>query len=107
VITAAAILLAIFVLPRQWGIAAVAAAATVDVAQTVVYARWSHRRRARVGVEALVGRQAVVTSTLAPTGLVKIDGELWAARSVTPVESGSEVVIERVDGLTLLVRRSP
>jgi membrane protein implicated in regulation of membrane protease activity len=106
VITAIAILLALFVLPQPWGVLAVAAGATIDLAETVFYVRWSQRRRAHVGVEALVGRSAVAVSALAPLGQVKIDGELWAARSDDPVESGAEVVVRAVESLTLLVERS-
>jgi membrane protein implicated in regulation of membrane protease activity len=105
VITAIAILLAIFVLPQPWGLAAVIAGAAIDVAETVAYVRWSQRRRAGVGVEALVGRTAVSVGLLAPNGHVKLDGELWAARSASPVESGDEVVVREVEGLTLVVER--
>ena len=102
-ITAIAILLAIFVLPQPWGIVAVALGATIDFGETLFFwARW-RRRRARVGVETLVGRTAVVVSRLAPDGRVKVDGELWSACSETPVETGAEVVIGGVDGLTLVV----
>lgn len=38
------------------------------------------------------------------TGTVRIRGELWNARSETRIPSGSEVVVEDVEGLTLLVR---
>jgi membrane protein implicated in regulation of membrane protease activity len=103
VITVVAIVLAIFVLPRPWGIALVAAAATTDLAQTFAYMRWSTRRRARVGAETLVGRTAVVVSPLSPRGQVKVDGELWAARSDVPVETGSEVVIRGLEKLTFVV----
>jgi membrane protein implicated in regulation of membrane protease activity len=103
VLTAIAILLAIFVLPQPWGIVAVALGASMDFGETLFFwARW-RRRKARVGVETLVGRTAVVVSRLELDGRVKIDGELWGARSETPVETGAEVVIRGVDGLTLVV----
>ena len=98
------LLLALFVLPQPWGLAAIVAGATIDLAETAFFLRWSQRRRAHVGVEALVGRHALVVSALAPRGQVKIDGELWAAESDTSVESGSEVLVREVQGLTLLVR---
>jgi len=104
VITAAAIVLAIFVLPQPWGIAAVVAGATVDVAQTFAFLRWSQRRRAAVGAEALVGRHAVVVARLDPSGQVRLDGELWAAVSDAEVERGDEVVVDGVEGITLRVR---
>jgi membrane-bound serine protease (ClpP class) len=103
VITVVAILLAIFVLPQPWGIGAVLVGATVDLAETVVYVRWSQRRRAGVGREALIGRTAVAVSALDPGGQVKLDGELWAALSEVRVENGGTVVVQAIDGLTLVV----
>lgn len=102
-LTAIAILLAIFVLPSPWGVLAVAGAAALDLGETLFFWRWSRRRRAHVGVEALVGRVAVAVRPLVPAGQVKLDGELWQARSEVAVERGAEVVVQRVEGLTLVV----
>ena len=57
-----AILLAIFVLPSPWGIVAVVAGGLTDIAESVVFLKWSRRRRAVTGVEALIGKTAVVSS---------------------------------------------
>ena len=65
----------------------------------------------RCGGEGLVGHVGVVRRPLAPLGHVTIDGELWRARrswaseDTTPME-GEPVVVDRVDGLTLSVRRA-
>jgi membrane-bound serine protease (ClpP class) len=104
VITLVAIVLAVFVLPLPWGILAVVGGATVDALETLVFLRWSQRRRAMVGAEALVGRVAVAETGLAPHGRVRLDGELWSAVSEEPVGPGVGVVVESVDGLTLRVR---
>jgi membrane protein implicated in regulation of membrane protease activity len=64
--------------------------------------------RMKVGVEAMVGQEAVVTESLADPhgGTVRINGELWTARSLSgPVAEGERVVVEQVDGLKLWVRR--
>ena len=106
-LTAIAIVLALFVLPSPWGFLAVGVGAALDLGETFVFWSWSRRRHVRVGVETLVGRKAVVVSALGPEGQVKLDGELWRARSGAPVESGAEVVVERVEGLTLLVAPDP
>ena len=69
-------------------------------------------RRPSCGPEALVGRLGTVRGPLAPLGLVLVDGSLWRAQeawsdSAAPTVAGGEpVVVERVDGLTLLVRRA-
>ena len=94
-----AILLAIFVLPSPWGLIAVAAGGLLDVAESLFLLRWSRRRRAVTGVEALIGKRAVVST---PTQ-VRVAGELWEARSERPLRPGDEVVVRAVDGLTLLV----
>lgn len=97
------ILLAVFVLPSPWGIVAVIAGGVLDVAESVVLLRWSRRRRAATGAEALIGRTAVVTTPCRPAGHVRVAGELWAARSAAGADPGDEVVVRGVQGLTLLV----
>ena len=94
-----AILLAIFVLPSPWGIVAVVAGGLLDVSESVLLLKWSRRRRAVTGVEALVGRTAVVSS---PTQ-VRVAGELWEAVSDVPLVAGEEMEVTEVDGLTLRV----
>ncbi|MDP9303719.1 MAG: hypothetical protein M3O92_04345 [Actinomycetota bacterium] len=94
-----AILLAIFVLPSPWGILAIVAGGLVDIAESLVLLRWSRRRRAVTGVEALVGRTAVVSTPRQ----VRVAGELWEARSDRVLVPGDEVVVHGVEGLTLLV----
>lgn len=105
-LTIAAILLAILVLPPGWGAAAVASAIAVDVAETVVLVRHARRRPGVVGAEALPGRECVVTARLDPAGWVRLDGEIWAARTLdgAVAEPGARVVVEAVEGLQLLVR---
>jgi membrane-bound ClpP family serine protease len=100
-----AILLAIFVLPQPWGLIIVVVAGVVELAESGILLWWSQRRRARVGVETMVGRTAVAVSALAPAGQVKVDGEIWGARSDSSISSGSQVLVRGVDGLTLLVER--
>jgi membrane protein implicated in regulation of membrane protease activity len=95
-----AILLAIFVLPSPWGIVAIVAGGLIDISESVVLFKWSRRRRAVTGVEALVGETAVVSSS--PTQ-VRVVGELWEATSDVPLVAGEEVKVTGVDGLTLRV----
>jgi membrane-bound serine protease (ClpP class) len=94
-----AILLAIFVVPWPWGLVVVIAAGLVDIAESLVLMRWSRRRRAPTGADALIGQRATVAT---PTQ-VRIAGELWEARSDDVLVPGEKVVVRGVDGLTLLV----
>lgn len=69
------------------------------------------RRHARGGAEGLVGHVGVVRRALDPLGHVFVDGELWRAKlsygeEDAPPEEGEPVVVERVQGLTLSVRRA-
>ena len=95
--------LALFVVPDGWALPVVVAGVVIELAETGLFLWWSQRRKASVGVETLVGRRAVAVAPLRPTGHVKVGGELWGARSTSPVERGQEVVVEAVDGLVLVV----
>ena len=100
-----AVLLAILVLPAGWDLPVVAAGAVAEAAEGILWFRWSRRRRAAVGAEALVGAGADVVRRLDPFGHVKVGGELWRARSIgaEPVETGSRVRVVTLEGLTLVV----
>jgi membrane-bound ClpP family serine protease len=69
------------------------------------------RARARTGAEALVGHVGVVRQAPAPLGQILVDGALWRARPCWEEDDkalrvGDHVVVERVSGLTLSVRRA-
>lgn len=68
----------------------------------------ARHRRVFTGSEELVGARAVVRTPLDPVGHVFVQGALWRA---VPADSdalavGDDVVVERVDGLTLTVRKA-
>jgi membrane-bound ClpP family serine protease len=70
-------------------------------------------RRVRTGPEGLVGNIGVVRNWTASGGSVQLDGALWrAARSAyegddeLELHTGDMVVVERLNGLTLSVRRA-
>jgi membrane-bound ClpP family serine protease len=70
----------------------------------------ARRLRSSAGREALSGRTGVVRSWEGADGRVFVDGALWRARPSWPDEpeltAGDAVVVERVSGLTLAVRRA-
>ena len=98
--------------------AAIAIAAPVAVVMTgavAVAARKAlavRRRAALGGADGLVGRIGVVRRSIAPEGDVLVQGELWRARRSLADEEevelaeGTHVVVERVHGLTVSVRRA-
>jgi membrane-bound ClpP family serine protease len=76
------------------------------------------RRRIRTGAEALVGKVGIVSSWTDAAGSVALDGALWRARRSPghdedenadehrDLHTGDSVVVERLTGLTLSVRRA-
>jgi len=67
----------------------------------------AHRRRSVTGWEGLVGRVATARTPLDPEGFVFLEGERWGARSEEGrVEEGEEVIVTRVEGMKLLVKKS-
>ena len=71
----------------------------------------ARRPRSASGREALSGRTGVVRSWENGDGQVFVDGALWRARQSWPeggeeIAAGDSVVVERVSGLTLAVRRA-
>ncbi len=68
------------------------------------FALRAQRLRVSTGAEGLVGARARVRSRIAPTGKVFLLGEWWHATAESPVESGVEVEVVAVVGMTLRVR---
>lgn len=97
-----AFLLLIFV-PWPWGLAAALASVVLFVFEVFYWQRRMRSHKVRTGVEALVGATGEVTSPLAPVGQIRVKGELWEARSATPIEPGTPVRVVAVHGLTLEV----
>jgi len=64
------------------------------------------RMPAQVGMESIVGREAVARSTLDPEGFVFFDGERWSAESEEgTIQPDERVVITEVHGLKLKVKK--
>jgi len=95
-------------------VAGMVAAVAVTGAWIAIATRKSmlaRRRRVTSGSEALSGRTGVVRSWNGEGGQVFVDGALWRAR-LSPMDgedhldAGDAVVVERVSGLTLAVRKA-
>jgi membrane protein implicated in regulation of membrane protease activity len=66
----------------------------------------------RTGVDAMQGKIGVVTRSIGEleSGLVKIGGETWTARSFydeEPIAEGSRVEVVKIEGVTALVIPAP
>jgi membrane-bound serine protease (ClpP class) len=73
----------------------------------VINARHQPTSAYGAGAAGLLGQHAVVRTALRPRGQVFVHGELWQAEADGDVPVGREVVVDRVDGLTLRVTPMP
>lgn len=99
----AAILLALYVVDRPWEVILIAVAACIEVAQTTFWLWWTKRRRPQVGAETLIDALGTVVEDCAPTGLVRVQGELWRAHCVAGARAGERVRVRALEGLSLEV----
>jgi len=96
-------LLLLFVLPSPWNVIGGLASGALGVVEVVYWQRRMRRAKVQTGVENLLGATGEVTEELAPTGNVRVLGELWQARSSSELPRGSRVRVVAVHGLTLEV----
>ena len=87
-------------LPLIGGLATVGGLVVVGI---VYLATGSMRRPVVTGLQAMVGEQAEVVEDFSGKGRVRYGGELWNARSNSPLHAGQTVRIVKVEGLTLWV----
>jgi membrane-bound serine protease (ClpP class) len=66
----------------------------------------AHSRKSVVGQEGLVGLTGTAETDILPEGKVFVHGEIWDARSASPINRGARVKIVRVDGMTVVVENS-
>ncbi len=105
------LVLALVFLPLPWSLIVIVLAAALELSLWFFGVRYSRRRRATVGVQTMVGTHGIAISTLGPHssgttgGQVKVDGEIWEARSHGDVRPGDTVRVTAIDGLTLEVEK--
>jgi membrane-bound serine protease (ClpP class) len=66
----------------------------------------THARKSVVGQEGLVGMTGMAETDISPSGKVHVHGELWNARSSTPIAKNDKIKVVSVEGLTLVVEKS-
>jgi membrane-bound serine protease (ClpP class) len=76
----------------------------------VVGAGWrAQRLKSLTGQEGLIGERGNAVTALAPSGKVFVHGEYWNAEASGlggAIDAGASVIVERVDGMTLRVRKA-
>ena len=98
-----ALALAVFVLPDQWDVPAVALGAAIEITETAVSVWWSRRGAPKVGPEALIGATGRIVAACHPDGRVRVGGEVWNARCDGGAEVDDLVRVTGREGLTLIV----
>lgn len=91
------------------GVAAIVAIGALALVAVMARATLAAARpRAQTGAEGLIGHVGVIRRAPAPLGQVYVDGALWRARPCMEdeLDVGDPVVVERVNGLVLSVRRA-
>jgi membrane protein implicated in regulation of membrane protease activity len=96
-------ILLFIILPSPWN-AFVGFASLVLFGLEVAY--WQRRMRhqeVQTGVGTLVGAIGEVSEPLTPVGQIRVNGEVWEARSSSELSPGTRVRVIAVHGLTLEV----
>ncbi len=72
--------------------------------------RYFNKDRAKTNIDSLIGKEAIVISeidNLQGIGRVQVEGKEWTARTAAEgvqVQVGSVVIIEKIDGVKLIVK---
>ncbi len=64
-------------------------------------------KKESTNLDRVIGAEGIVTEeiTKLKVGEVKVDGKRWSAISNELIKVGEEVIIERIDGVKLVVRK--
>lgn len=92
--------LAYLFVPFPWWLVIVVVLAGVEVLEARLWL-WAFRRRPMAGTQGMVGERGILMGP----DRVRIRGTSYTAR-VEGGAPGDEVVVEEVDGMTLVVRRT-
>ena len=87
-----------------WVIAGAVALAIIIIIHSLMFSALA--RKAHIGKESMVGKEATVTEECSPAGMVIMEGEYWQAWCLEGyIEEGTNVEIVAVRGLKLEVRK--
>ena len=92
---------------NPWTFVITAIIVVVFLVFMVIWGIRAHQGRILAGREEMLGKTAVADTALDPKGVVFIDGERWTAISEQgQIEPDEEVVITRMQGLKLYVKKT-
>jgi membrane protein implicated in regulation of membrane protease activity len=69
--------------------------------------RWTAVPKEKTNIDTIIGSSGIVINTITNSteGLVKVGKEEWRARSDENIETGEEIVVRSISGVTLSVSR--
>ena len=50
-----------------------------------------------------IGSRGLTTTSVSPTGYVRVNGELWRASSTSTIDAGEEITVVGIERMTLLI----
>lgn len=94
----------------QWVIFAAVSLVALAVTRPLVK-KFSKKHVQPTNADRYIGHSGIVEETVdntEGTGLVKVDGSIWTARSTDSrrIEKGSDVTIDKIDGVKLMVTKN-
>lgn len=98
-------------LPLVWQIVLFVAVSALALAVTRPFVkRFAHKEIDPTNADRCIGKTAIVVEDINNNlgkGAVKINGAVWTARSADgePIETEKEVIIEKIDGVKLIVKK--
>jgi membrane-bound serine protease (ClpP class) len=92
-----------FVLPSPWNVVGALGSLAFLGVEVVYWQRRLRHQKVETGVEQLLGATGETTERLAPSGQIRVLGELWEAHSSLEIAPGTKVRVIGVNGLTLEV----
>ena len=96
----------LFLRIEPWIIVLIVVTTAAFIAISIIWGIRAHQRPVSAGREDLIGRTAMVDTSLDPRGLVLIEGERWLALlDKGRAEPEEEVIVTKVEGLKLRVTR--
>ena len=102
VIFVVGIVLAIFVFPDGWEIPVIIGFGLLEIAETTFTWRLSRSWGAKMGPETLIGARGRAITDCRPTGTVRVQGEVWQARSDAGDDADGPVGVVSREGLILV-----
>lgn len=98
-----ALVFALVFLGWPWNLLVILGGLAIETGELAWGLSLARRWKPKTGAEAMIGAKAVVVRACRPLGDVRVQGELWAARCDEGANAGETVLIESIDGLTLVV----